>query len=409
MARGALRILVLSFYYRPDLSAGSFRATALIAALRRRMPPGSHIDVITTLPNRYRSFTAEAPLSEEQPGVSIHRIALERHKSGMLDQSVAFLSYARRALTHVAGRDFDIVFATSSRLMTAVLGAWIARRKRAKLYLDIRDIFADTIKDVLPRAIAAVVKPVFSALEMFALHRADKINVVSPGFLEYFAQRYPHQRFSCFTNGIDPEFLDAAPTDRRPSPRKAGVETLTVVYAGNIGEGQGLHLVVPQLARALGNRVRFKVIGDGGRRQVLETTIAAMGVTNVEIAPPVGREQLLEAYRAADILFLHLNNHAAFDKVLPSKLFEYAALGKPLWAGVSGFAAAFTRHEIRNSAVFQPCDVDSALRSLDELILEDVPRSEFVAKYGRAAISERLAEDVLSVAPDAVRWRAEDR
>ena len=393
-----MRILVLSFNYNPDLSAGSFRATALVDAFHAMLPPGSHIDVITSLPNRYRSFSPEAPQREERPGVSIHRIALHRHHSGMLGQSTAFLWFARGALARVAGREYDLVFATSARLMTAVLGAWMARRLRGKLYLDIRDIFADIIKDLLPWPVAGLARRVFSALEGFALRRADQVNLVSPGFLEYFRARYPQQRFSCFTNGVDDEFVAAAPTRRSPSPRTASGETLTVVYAGNVGEGQGLHLVVPPLARALGRRAHFKIIGDGGRRRALEDAIGALGVTNVELASPIGREQLLEEYRAADVLFLHLNLYPALARVLPSKLFEYAALGKPLWAGVAGFAAEFTKAEILNSAVFRPCDIDGAVRSLNDLILEDIPRTEFVAKYRRAAISRHLAEEVLSLA-----------
>jgi glycosyltransferase involved in cell wall biosynthesis len=397
-------MLVLSFYYHPDLSAGSFRATALVEALRDRMPAGSHIDVVTTLPNRYRSFAAEALRSEEQPGVSIHRIALSRHRSGMLDQSAAFLRFARGVMAKVAGRRYDVVFATSGRLMTAVLSAWIAPRKGARLYLDIRDIFADTIKDVLGGPIAVVAYHVASALERFAVRRADKVNVVSAGFLDYFEARYPQQRFSCFTNGIDDEFLNAAPVRRSPSPRAAGPATLTIVYAGNVGEGQGIHLIVPPLARALGRRAHFRIIGDGGRMRALEAAIEDVGATNVELLAPVGREQLIEAYRAADILFLHLNAYAAFAKVLPSKVFEYAALGKPVWAGVSGFAAEFVRSQISNSAVFPPCDVDAAVRSLDHLVLEDVPRTEFIGKYARAAISRRLADDVLALlAPSPVK------
>jgi len=31
----------------------------------------------------------------------------------------------------------------------------------------------------------------------------------------------------------------------------------------------------------------------------------------------------------ADVLFLHLNAYKAFEKVLPSKIFEYAATGRP--------------------------------------------------------------------------------
>jgi glycosyltransferase involved in cell wall biosynthesis len=371
--------------------------TALVEALRGKVPPGSHIDVVTTLPNRYASFTARAQSSEASSGVSIRRIALGRHQSGMLDQSVAFLGFARGTVATVKAQDYDVVFATSSRLMTAVLGAWIARRKKAKLYLDIRDIFADTIKDVLPAAVSAIAQHVSSVIETFALRRADKVNLVSPGFLEYFTRRYPRQRFSCFTNGVDDEFLSAAPTVRSPSPRIAGPGTVTVLYAGNVGDGQGLHLIIPQLARELGARVHFKIVGDGGRRRQLEDALRVSGVTNVELIPPVGRPQLLEAYRAADVLFLHLNNYAAFEKVLPSKLFEYAAMGKPLLAGVSGFAAEFVRSEITNAAVFDPCDLGGAVRSFADLILEDAPRAAFVAKYGRAAISRRMAEDVLSL------------
>jgi len=59
-----MRLLVLSFYYSPDLAAGSFRATALVAALRERAPLGTHIDVVTTSPNRYRTFARVAAETE---------------------------------------------------------------------------------------------------------------------------------------------------------------------------------------------------------------------------------------------------------------------------------------------------------------------------------------------------------
>ena len=84
---------------------------------------------------------------------------------------------------------------------------------------------------------------------------------------------------------------------------------------------------MPGLARALRGRARFVVIGDGGRRAALEQALQAAGTDNVELRAPVARDRLIEEYRRADVLFLHLGAHAAFEKVLPSKLFEYAALG----------------------------------------------------------------------------------
>jgi glycosyltransferase involved in cell wall biosynthesis len=396
-----MKILVLSFYFRPDLCAGSFRATALVDALRELAPCGSQLDVITTLPNRYHSFAADlagVPDREEHAGLSIVRIPLRQHQSGFVDQSRAFMTFARRAIQQTDGRDYDVVFATSSRLMTAVLGAWIARRKRASLYLDMRDIFVDTIKHVLPRTAAFVTGPVFARLERWTINRAAKVNLVSAGFAPYFSTRYPRQRFSYFTNGIDEEFLTRESVECARRATSAGNRPLTVLYAGNLGEGQGMHMIVPRLAQRMGSSVRFKIIGDGGRRRALEMALSAMEVTNVELLPPVRRVELLEAYRAADVLFLHLNDYDAFKKVLPSKLFEYAAVGKPVWAGVAGYAAEFVTSEISNSAVFHPCDVDGAVRSFHRLTLRNEPRTEFVAKYARGNISRALAADVLTVA-----------
>lgn len=396
-----MKILVLSFYFRPDLSAGSFRAAALVAALSNLAPPGSQIDVITTLPNRYHSYAADpadSPAREEHAGLSITRIPLPQHKSGFVDQSKAFLTFARSAIKRTDGGEYDIIFATSSRLMTAVLGAWIARRQKAALYLDIRDIFVDTIKDVLPRKAAWVAGPVFFQLERWAISRAAKVNLVSAGFAQYFSSRYPRQRFSFFTNGIDEEFLTKETGESTCRATTAGDRPLTVLYAGNLGDGQGMHMIIPRLAQRMGPRVRFKIIGDGGRKPALEIALSAMGVTNVELLPPLKRDQLLKAYRAADVLFLHLNDYDAFKKVLPSKLFEYAALGKPVWAGAAGYAAEWITSEISNSAVFQPCDVNSAVRSFDTLTLADEPRPAFVAKYARANISRDMAADILAVA-----------
>ena len=389
-----MKILFLTFYYRPDMCAGSFRATPLAEALARLAPPGSQIDVVTTEPNRYRSFAAETHDAEAPAGMTVVRIPLPKHQSGMLDQSRAFTVYARAVRRYVAKRHYDLVFATSSRLMTAVLGAWIASRKGARLYLDLRDIFADAIEDVLPHSAGSVVKPVFSALEAFALRRAAKVNLVSEGFSDYFTARYPRQRFAFFTNGVDDEFVAASSHPSHGSARRNQTLPLTVLYAGNIGEGQGLHAIVPALAERLRGRVRFRIIGDGGRRRVLESALKKTA-GSVELLPPMNRDRLLDAYRDADVLFLHLNDCDAFRKVLPSKIFEYAALGKPVWAGVSGFAANFIKAEIENAAVFEPCNVDEAERSFESLAIRDTPRPDFVSRYARANISRRMALDII--------------
>ena len=122
-----------------------------------------------------------------------------------------------------------------------------------------------------------------------------------------------------------------------------------------------MHHIVPGLAkRVRDGGFQFEIIGAGGSRQLLEEAIRKSGVDNVRLSPPVPRKELLEKYRQADVLFLHLNDLDAFRKVLPSKIFEYAATGKPILAGIAGYAAEFVEHEIDNSAVVPPCEVEAA-------------------------------------------------
>jgi glycosyltransferase involved in cell wall biosynthesis len=391
-----LKILVLSFYYTPDLCAGSFRAAALVEALLNCLPPNSQIDVVTTLPNRYSSFSVDAPAIENHPGLHVRRIALPDHQSGMIDQSKAFLTFYRQAMKHVEGRDYDLVFGTSSRLMTAVMAARVAKKKKAFLYLDIRDIFVDTVKDVLPRHLVLAIKPIFSWLENWAVKRADKVNLVSRGFEGYFKTRYPRQQLSFFTNGIDAEFLNTDSVTAQYSSQNVGV--VSVLYAGNLGEGQGLHAILPALAKKLHGRAVFRVIGDGGRKEALRKALAEAGVENVVLLPPIKRDALIQEYLKADVLFLHLNDYDAFKKVLPSKIFEYAAMGKPVWAGVSGYPAEFIEAEVANAAVFKPCDVDGAVAAFQRLELKDTVRLDFIRKFSRANIMQAMAADICTVA-----------
>ena len=390
-----MRLLVLSFYFAPDLSAGSFRTTNLVRSLTT-MPDGEvDAEVLTTLPNRYHSFRVAIPEEESAQRLLVRRFPLPEHKGGFLSQSRAFAAYAAAVSRFIRGRDYDAVFATSSRLMTAVLGARVARSRGLPLYLDIRDIFVDTIGDVLPWRSAAIVTPLFKSLERYAISRAVTVNLVSRGFEEYFRSRYPDRRYMFFTNGIDPEFVAAAPSGIGPPVDRQ--RPVHVVYAGNLGDGQGLHAIMPSLANRMRGSAVFTLIGDGGRRADLERGLAAAGCTNVTLKPPVARSDLMQAYASADVLFLHLNDYDAFAKVLPSKIFEYAALGKPIWAGVRGHAATFLRDQVSNCAVFRPCDAADAERVFRELELQTSPRAAFVERFARDTISRQMAADIVTV------------
>lgn len=389
-----MRILLLSFYFEPDLCAGSFRSTSLASELSARLDESDDLRIITTMPNRYRSFRAEAPVLEKRGNITIRRVPLPPHRSGMLDQSRSFLSFARAVFRETTGQKYNIVFATSSRLMTAVLGAIVAQRLGAKLYLDIRDIFSDTLSDIFAHKPQRVILGVVRFLEKMAIRKASRVNLVSAGFLEYFRGIRSDIDYRIFTNGIDDAFLNISFVEgmRFDENRKI------ILYAGNIGEGQGLDKIIPDAALSLGKDYEFWVVGDGGAKPRLEARLQEKEVRNVRLMDPVSREQLIKLYCQADVLFLHLNDYPAFHKVLPSKIFEYAATGKPILAGVDGYSRRFIEDHVQNAALFYPCDSEGLMRALDSLDLCTRIRTAFVEEFGRSVIIRRMADDVLELA-----------
>jgi hypothetical protein len=386
-----MNILYLTFYFEPDLCAGSFRNTPLAMELSKQCGEDCHIDVVTTQPNRYSSFKVEAKTREDIGNMSIHRIDLPSHKSGMLDQVRSFRRYFAKALKITRNEKYDLVFASSSRLFTAYLGLVIARKQKIPLYLDIRDIFVDTIDDVLKnKLVKTAILPFLKVIEKRTFSYASHINLISEGFKPYF-KKYNNAKYSFFTNGIDDVFLN----NNKSSSLNASTKK-TITYAGNIGEGQGLHKIIPQVASQLGPNYQFKVIGDGGAKKVLEDEIAKLGLKNVDLIPPVTRERLLEIYNGSDFLFLHLNVYEAFEKVLPSKIFELATFDKPIIAGVGGYANKFITENVSNTILFNPCDVDAMVSGLQNYTYINEKRTDFIAKFSRNNINREMAKSILS-------------
>ncbi len=387
------RILLLSFYYPPDLAAGSFRVEALANALLAHSGDDVHIDVLTTQPNRYYSYNTEAEHYQEHPRLTIRRIALPAHRSGMADQVKAFAAYAMGVNKAVKKQHYDLIVASSSRLMTAALGAAMGFRSKTPLYLDIRDIFVDTLPELFPGKFGRMMTRFFSWVERLTIHQASRVNLISPGFEDYFAERYPGLAFSTYTNGVDELFLKPMVCPEKTSATPA---RLKILYAGNIGVGQGLENIIPTLAQKLASTAQFYIIGDGGSTDKLRTALERQSITNVELIAPTKRSNLIEHYRQADVLFLHLNTFKSFRRVLPSKLFEYAATGKPILAGLAGYARQFTKTKIANACVFEPGDVEGALLALERLSLASINRTTFKEDYSRTVIQRHMALDVLA-------------
>ena len=120
-------------------------------------------------------------------------------------------------------------------------------------------------------------------------------------------------------------------------------------------------------------------------------------ISNVELIPPTSRKELINYYKETNFLFLHLNDYVAFEKVLPSKIFEYGAFDKPIIAGVSGYAAQFIEKKLTNYIIFSPGNAISFAQSLKEYTFEYKERIDFRRDFARSVINNKMAQSIIKI------------
>jgi len=395
-----MKFCFFTFYYPPDLSAGSFRSMALVESLIAQMDSKDSLVIITTSPNRYKSYEVKTETLTVKRNLKIFRIKLPKHSGSMLSQAFSFSIYSFKAIKICYKERPDYLIGTSGRLMTAIL-TWLASVLIRKPYaIDLRDIFSETISDLFAtknRFLGKLFNKLFSYFDKQVLTNANCVNIVSKGFPKYFEERgIDTSKWLFYPNGIDDLFLHE--TISKISPSKC---EFTILYAGNIGYAQNLDKIIPNVAKKLGEKYRFFIVGDGSARKKLITSIERLNIKNVTIVNPVNRQKLLNYYRDSDILFLHLASLSAFERVLPSKLFEYAAMGKPIVAGIEGYSRDFVRDYIPYSLIFEPGQVDLCVECIIKSTSITVKKSEmnnFINNFSRNKIMHSFATDLIKMA-----------
>ena len=100
-----------------------------------------------------------------------------------------------------------------------------------------------------------------------------------------------------------------------------------ILYSGNIGEKQGLEIVI-EAARALASRtdLQFLIVGEGAGKTRLMELAQTYGLNNVRFAGLQPYEVLPSLLASADC-HLVVQRRGAADAVLPSKLTNILAAG----------------------------------------------------------------------------------
>jgi glycosyltransferase involved in cell wall biosynthesis len=153
-----------------------------------------------------------------------------------------------------------------------------------------------------------------------------------------------------------------------------------------------------------GKPFHFILLGDGAHKPALKAKAAEMGLTNVHFLDTVPKAEVPRYWSLLDVSIIHLKKEKAFQKVIPSKLFECMGMGIPVLHGVAGESAEIVERE-GVGLVFEPenaqalCDgllrlaEDQALyQQLHEHCLAAAPR------YDRSALALKMLGVLAAVA-----------
>ena len=119
-------------------------------------------------------------------------------------------------------------------------------------------------------------------MKKIVLKNATGVNAVSEAFFKYYKNvGMDVSRWSFYPNGVDELFINIDSNIQRI--KNHNNRKKTVLYVGNIGKGQGLEIIIPQVAKRLEDKCNFLIIGDGVMKQSLEAYIKEHSISNVKI------------------------------------------------------------------------------------------------------------------------------
>lgn len=282
----------------------------------------------------------------------------------------------------------DVILATSPPLTMALPGVAAARRWRAPLVFEVRDLWPEA-----PIQMGALSFPPAQRaarwLERAIYRAATEIVALSPGMREgIVAAGAPADRVTVIPNASDLDLFspDLDPGDLR---ERLGLgDAFVCSYFGTMGEANDLTQVVEAAAllHARGEEgVRFVLQGDGKRRAALEREIAERGLDNVVMAPAADKLAAARLAAASDACMTIFKDVPILATNSPNKLFDTFAAGRPAIVNTDGWQRALV--EEHEAGLFaQPGDpADLAARVL---LLRDDP--DLARRYGENA--RRLAE-----------------
>jgi len=342
-----LKVLVLSQWFPPEKAV---MVPDIAIGLRNR---GHEVRVLTGFPNYplgriFDGWRQRPWMPDEYEGVPVLRVALyPNHDRSAVRRALSYASFA--ASSTIFGwpqlRWADVVYVYHPPL-TAAAGPWLnCRLGGAPFVLHVQDLWPESVlqSGLVRQGGRAWWIAGFERLCAKAYIAASQVISIAPTMSETLVARGVSPDVATVVlNWADEEIF-------RPSPAPPGSRerlgippnAFVVMFAGNLGEVQGLEVAVEAAAQVRDlPDFRLVFVGDGVAYERLRELAERRGADNVVFVPPRPVTEMNVVNASANVHLVCLRPLGFLRGTVPSKLGSILASGLPVITSVDGDARA---------------------------------------------------------------------
>ena len=397
-----MKILYVSQYFPPEMGAPAARVSELA---RHWVKAGHQVTVLTGFPNHptgivapeYRAKLRRLVCRERIDGIDIVRTWLFPCPNRKAHERLLnYLSFVLSScITGIFLRRPDVVIATSPQLFVGLTGRWLGWIKRVPFVLEVRDLWPESITASGMGRDTDLSIRLLRALSAFLYRTCNHVVVVTPAFKQEIVTKWQvrAEKISLVENGVETDVFtpDATGDEVR---KDLGLEgKFLVSYIGTFGLAHGLHAIVKAAAQLQAGYpdIQFLFVGEGADKDRLISLVFDLKLANVHFLLQQSRAKIPSIIRASDVCLVVLRKADVFETVIPTKMLEFMACGRPVILGVDGQARRVI--ETAKAGVFvEPEDPTALAHAITQLYL-DAAQRKVLGHNGRQYIVKNLSRE----------------
>ncbi len=339
-----MKILFLTDNFPPEVNAPASRT---YDHCREWVKNGDEVTVITCAPNFpqgkvYEGYRNKCRQEEKIDGIRVIRVwSYIVANKGFLKRTLDFISFSITSFLAGLFVKADVIIATSPQFFTALSGRTLKFWKRTPWIMEVRDLWPESIKTVGAMNSGPFIR-YFEWQEKRCYRSAKHIVVVTDSFKRKLIERgIPAEKISVVKNGVDRSLFSPMPNKDQELVNILNIQGKKVIgYIGTHGMAHKLDFIL-ECASKLKNfhpEFHFLFLGNGAEKDNLRRICDEKNLTNVTMLDSVPKAEVKRYISVLDVCLINLRKSDLFTTVIPSKIFENAAMEVPILMGVEGEA-----------------------------------------------------------------------